>query len=196
MERRVIPETEDLLSEESQRLLLRIARASIESFLSKKPFPEFEITDPKLTEKRGAFVTLHKDGKLRGCIGYVMALKPLWQTVKEVAVAAAVDDPRFPPVTLKELDEIEIEISVLTPMRRIRDIEEIRVGTHGIYIKRGINSGLLLPQVAVEYGWSREEFLAQTCYKAWLPPDAWKDPMTEIYIFSAQVFSEKELGLR
>ncbi len=196
LQKKVTPEVEELLSEESQILLLRIARSSIESHLSGKSMPQYEITDPKLRERRGAFVTLHKDGRLRGCIGYVFPIKPLYQTVQEVAVAAAVDDPRFPPVKLEEMEEIEIEISALTPLRRIRSIDEIKVGTHGIYIKRGINSGLLLPQVAVEYEWDREQFLANTCQKAWLPPDAWKDPMTEIYIFSAQVFSEKEKGLK
>lgn len=195
-QKRVTPEVEELLSEESQILLLKIARSSIESHLSGEPMPRYEITDPKLLERRGAFVTLHKNGNLRGCIGYIFPVKPLYQTVQEMAVAAAVDDPRFPPVRLEEMREIDIEISALTPLRRVRDITQIKVGTHGIYIKRGMNSGLLLPQVAVEYGWDREEFLAYTCQKAWLPPDAWKDEMTEIYIFSAQVFGEKEKGLR
>jgi len=181
------------ISVESQALLLKIARASIESHLRKQKPPEFEVTDKNLLQKRGAFVTLHKHGQLRGCIGYVLPYKPLHQTVAEMAVAAATEDPRFPNVTLNEMEDIDIEISALSTLKKIESIEEIEVGKHGLYIKQSIFSGLLLPQVATEYGWNCKEFLEHTCQKAGLPKDAWKDPKTEISIFSAQVFGEKEL---
>jgi AmmeMemoRadiSam system protein A len=110
-----------------------------------------------------------------------------------MAEAAAFQDPRFPPVSSQELDQLDYEISVLTPLRRIKDVEEIQVGIHGIYLKRGGSSGLLLPQVATEWGWDRTTFLEHTCTKAGLPEDAWKDTKTEIYIFSADVFSPDDL---
>ena len=187
-------EISEELSIESQALLLKIARTSIESHLRKQKPPKFEITDKNLLQKRGAFVTLHKHGQLRGCIGYVLPYKLLHQTVAEMAVAAATEDPRFPSVTLSEMDEINIEISALSTLKKIESIEEIEVGKHGLYMKRGILSGLLLPQVATEYGWNRKEFLEHTCQKARLPKNAWKDKETEISIFSAQVFGEEELG--
>ena len=180
------------ISIESQALLLNIARASIESHLKKQKPPKFEIADKNLLQKRGAFVTLHKRGQLRGCIGYVLPYKPLHQTVGEMAVAAAIEDPRFPRVTLNEIGEIDIEISALSTLKKIESIEEIEVDKHGLYMKRGGFSGLLLPQVATEYGWNREEFLEHTCQKAGLPRDSWKNEKTEIFIFSAQVFGEKE----
>jgi len=177
---------------ESQALLLKIARTSIESHLKKQKPPSLEITDQNLLQKRGAFVTLHKRGQLRGCIGYVLPYKPLHQTVAEMAVAAATEDPRFPIVTLNEMDEIDIEISALSTLKKIESIEELEVGKHGLYMKQGAFSGLLLPQVATDYGWNRKEFLEHTCRKAGLPKNAWKDPKTEISIFSAQVFGEEE----
>jgi AmmeMemoRadiSam system protein A len=133
-------------------------------------------------------VSLHKDGRLRGCIGQIHARQPLVRTVAEMAVAAAFEDPRFPPLRREELRDIDIEISVLTPLRRITDVGQIQVGTHGIYLRRGGYSGLLLPQVATEWGWDRNTFLEHTCEKAHLSKDAWKDGETEIYIFSADVF--------
>jgi len=178
------------ISVESQDLLLKIARTSIENHLKRQKAPEFKIEDENLLQKRGAFVTLHHHEQLRGCIGYVLPYKPLYQTVAEMAVSAATSDPRFPSVTLDEMEEIDIEISALTPLRKIDNTDEIEVGKHGLYMKRGGRSGLLLPQVATEYNWSREEFLEHTCRKAGLPKDAWKDNKTEIYIFSAQVFGE------
>ncbi|RTZ91734.1 MAG: AMMECR1 domain-containing protein, partial [Deltaproteobacteria bacterium] len=139
-------------------------------------------------EYRGAFVTLTKNGNLRGCIGLIQPVKPLAESVQEMAIAAAFQDPRFPPLTKGEWPEIDIEISALTPFRKIEDLSEIQVGTHGIYIQKGPYSGLLLPQVATEYGWDREEFLQQTCIKAGLHPMAYKDPDAKIYIFSADIF--------
>ena len=173
--------------------LLKIARDVVEACCRGGKPPKPEVFSPTLNEPRGAFVTLHKDGKLRGCIGHIRAQKPLVETIVEMAEAAAFQDPRFPPVTTKELSQLEYEISVLTPLRRIKDVEEIQVGIHGIYMKRGPSSGLLLPQVATEWGWDRITFLEHTCSKAGLPEDAWKDKKTEIYIFSADVFSPDDL---
>jgi len=177
------------LTEEEKEKLHEIARTVIRNKVLGEPIPEFHITSPRLKEPRGVFVTIKKHGQLRGCIGYVRAIKPLWQAVADMAEAAAFQDPRFPPVRVDELGELEIEISVLTPLREIKDPEEIEVGKHGIMIERPpYYSGLLLPQVATEYGWDRETFLEQTCIKAGLPPNAWRDPATRIYIFSAEIF--------
>lgn len=180
------------LSNEEKQQLLAIARKSLEEYLSKGRIPSFEVTSPNLKEKRGAFVTLKKAGMLRGCIGLIYPIKPLYQTVAEMAVASAVDDPRFPPLSLDELPLVEIEISVLSPLERVKNIEEIEVGKHGLYIRSGPFSGLLLPQVATEYNWDRETFLQHTCLKAGLPSDAWKSKDVELYKFTAEVFSEKE----
>jgi AmmeMemoRadiSam system protein B/AmmeMemoRadiSam system protein A len=181
------------LTSEEKVQLLKIARDVVETYCRGVKPPKPEVDSPTLNEPRGAFVTLHKDGKLRGCIGHIRARKPLIETIVEMAEAAAFQDPRFPPVTSEELGQLEYEISVLTPLRRIKDVEEIQVGIHGIYMKRGVSSGLLLPQVAAEWGWDRTTFLKHTCTKAGLPEDAWKDKKTEIYIFSADVFSPDDL---
>ncbi len=180
------------LSKTDKETLLKMARATIQAKVKGGKPPEFKIPSEILKENRGAFVTLEKDGNLRGCIGYIQAIKPLYSTIQEMAVQAALNDPRFPPVGENELDDLKIEISVLTPLRRISDTSEIQVGRDGIYIRKGFNSGLLLPQVATEYGWDKETFLEQTCYKAGLPPNAWKEKTCEIYIFSADIFREEE----
>jgi AmmeMemoRadiSam system protein B/AmmeMemoRadiSam system protein A len=177
------------LTSKEKTQLLQIARDVVEAHCRGETMREPEIASVTLNEHRGAFVTLHKQGKLRGCIGHIQAEKPLAKTVVEMAKAAAFHDPRFPPVTSEELELLEYEISVLTPLRRISTVEEIEVGIHGIYMKRGSSSGLLLPQVATEWDWDRTTFLEHTCTKAGLPEDAWKDNKTEIYIFSADVFS-------
>ena len=146
-----------------------------------------------MLQEMGAFVTLHKEGQLRGCIGNLVGQQPLYLTVRDMAVEAAVDDPRFPPVKLEELKDIEIEISALSPLKKIESADEIKMGIHGVLLRRGFNSGVFLPQVATETGWSKEDFLSELCsQKAGLPPLAWKDKSTEIYIFTAEVFSEKE----
>ncbi len=176
------------LSPPEKALLHKIARETIEAKCRGGTPPAFEVDSPKLKEPRGAFVTLHKHGKLRGCIGHIAASRPLAQTVSETAVAAAFEDPRFPPLDPGELKDIQVEISVLTPLQRIRNPEEVRVGVHGIVVKKGGRSGLLLPQVAMEQGWDRSTFLENCCLKAGLPRDAWKDGETEIYVFSADVF--------
>jgi AmmeMemoRadiSam system protein B/AmmeMemoRadiSam system protein A len=176
------------LSEQDKKTLRQIAKTVIENKARGKAVPEFKIDSPMLQENRGAFVTIQKNGQLRGCIGYIKGYEPLHKTVEKMAAEAAFRDPRFPPVKEKELPELEIEISVLTPLRRITDVNEIEVGKHGIYIIKGGWSGLLLPQVATEYGWDRQTFLEHTCQKAGLPPDAWKEKDAEIYIFSADIF--------
>jgi AmmeMemoRadiSam system protein A len=133
-------------------------------------------------------VTIKSCGNLRGCIGYVRGYLLFHETVKEMAIQAAFNDPRFEPVTRDEWKDMDFEISVLTPMKKIEDVDEIEVGIHGLYIEKGVHSGLLLPQVATEQRWDRTEFLEYTCYKAGLPKDAWKSKDTDIYIFSADVF--------
>ncbi len=180
------------LTEEERGALLGLARSTIAQFLkdgSRVPLPEAK---GHLSEVCGAFVTLNSRGQLRGCIGSMIGRGPLVETVQEMAIAAATEDPRFDGLKPSELEDVDIEISVLSPMRRIEDVSEIEVGTHGILMRQGIYQGVLLPQVATEWGWDREEFLANTCLKAGLPTEAWKDPETVIEIFSAEVFGEKE----
>ena len=176
------------LSEEEKKTLYQIARTVIWKKASGGNIPEFTVESKRLKEPRGVFVTIHKQGALRGCIGYIRGTKPLYNAVEEMAAAAAFNDPRFPPVTEKELNDLDIEISVLTPLKEIDDVDEIEVGKHGIFVERGLHSGLLLPQVATEYGWDRETFLEQTCLKAGLPRNAGKDRETKIYVFSADIF--------
>jgi AmmeMemoRadiSam system protein B/AmmeMemoRadiSam system protein A len=176
------------LTEEEKRTLHKIAHTVIWNKAAGKKVPEFKVTSERLKELRGAFVTINKKGSLRGCIGHIKGVKPLYKSVEEMAAAAAFQDPRFSPVTKKELKDLDIEISVLTPFKQITDVSEIEVGKHGLYIEQGFYSGLLLPQVATEYGWDRNTFLEHTCRKAGLPPDAWKDKDTRIYIFSADIF--------
>jgi len=180
------------LRQAEKEQLLRIARQSIEAKLEGKPIPQFEPVSDLLKKKMGAFVTLTKRGQLRGCIGYIRGVEPLYLTVSRMAIAAATEDIRFPPVRREELDEISIEISVLTPLKLIDDPSEIQVGRDGIYIEKGYNHGLLLPQVATEQGWNREEFLDHTCMKAGLPPGCWREG-AKIYTFSAQIFNEEEV---
>jgi AmmeMemoRadiSam system protein A len=180
-----------MLNAAEKNALLKIAREAIEAKTGKK----LKILNPALESESlkkdaGAFVSLHKNNRLRGCIGVFSSKEPLWKTVQENAVAAAFRDPRFAPVEADELPQIDIEISVLSPLRQITDVNEIEVGRHGIFIMQGRNRGVLLPQVAVEYGFDREAFLAETCLKADLPEDAWEKGAS-IYIFEAEIFGEK-----
>lgn len=172
-----------------QRALLELARASIRRYLEKKKRGEAAVADPLLKERRGAFVTLEVDGNLRGCIGYPLPVKPLAETIQEMAVAAASQDYRFEPLRLEELDRLKIEISVLSLPRPVHAPEEVEVGKHGIIISKGHHKGLLLPQVPGEYGWDRTTFLSHGCLKAGLAEDEWKKGV-EIEVFTAQVFSE------
>lgn len=182
-----------ILDEEEQQVLLKIARNTIENYVKSRYIPSIDIDDyPNLQQLTGVFVTLTKNKQLRGCIGYIKAIAPLAQAVSKMAIAAATEDPRFSPVTKDELKDIKIEITVLSELIRISDIEQIEIGKHGLYLVKGFNSGLLLPQVATEHGWTREEFLIHTCYKAGLPPTAWKEKDTEIFIFTGSIFHEKE----
>ena len=152
-----------------------------------------ELTNEK-KEVEGAFVTIHKQGHLRGCIGNIIGRQPLYLTVRDMAIAAAAKDPRFNPVAVSELDDIDIEVSVLSKPYRAENPEEIEMGVHGVIVKRRFNQGVFLPQVATETGWDRETFLSQLCsQKAGLAPDAWKDPKTELNIFTATVFSEHDV---
>ena len=182
------------LSREQKKELLRIAKQAIHDYIPRQKIPEFQITDPRLLEKEGAFVTLHKNGALRGCIGNIVSDKPLYQTVRDMAIAAAAKDPRFPSVVEDELPQLEVEVSVLSKPRPVAGVDEIEMGVHGVIVRQGMfHQGVFLPQVATETGWGREEFLNNLCaHKAGLPADAWKDPTTKIEIFTADVFSEKE----
>ncbi len=180
------------LTDEEKAELLRIARTTLEHILRKESPPEFEPKSERLREKRGVFVTLTNQGRLRGCIGHFPADTPLYKIVSQMAIAAATQDYRFyyNPVTFEELDQIKIEISILSPMKKVTDVNQIRMGVDGIYIRQGNRAGTFLPQVATETGWSREEFLSHCCQdKAGLPPDCWKKG-AEIYTYTATVFHE------
>ncbi|HSE43448.1 MAG TPA: AmmeMemoRadiSam system protein A, partial [Acidobacteriota bacterium] len=148
--------------------------------------------EPFYEEPRGVFVSLKLNGELRGCIGYMEALMPLGKAIIHCAIQSATQDPRFPPLNFPELELVKIEISVLSPLEKIEDPNLVEVGTHGLVIAAGNRRGLLLPQVPGEWGWDRETFLNYTCRKAGLPSDAWRDPETSIYIFSAEVFRERD----
>lgn len=176
------------LNDEEKAELHRMARSAIKAGTSGKSVPSGVPASSKLADKRGAFVSLYKQGMLRGCIGTLEPNTPLYETIVEMAQASAFRDPRFRPVTEEELPYLELEISVLTPLQEIKNPEEIKVGLHGILIKKGYFSGLLLPQVATERDWDRLTFLRETCRKAGLPADAWKDEDAKIYVFSADVF--------
>jgi len=179
------------LSSAEKKELLKIARNSIETFVKTGKTPDFSIKDARLNEIQGAFVTIREAGALRGCIGNIIGQEPLYETVRDMAVAAASRDPRFTPLTAAELNGIDVEISVLSQPRRVKDASEIQLGKHGVIVSNGGHQGVFLPQVADETGWSKEEFLSQLCsQKAGLPPDAWKDPDTALYVFTADVFSE------
>lgn len=176
------------LSDEEKKVLKKIANEAIRSRCLGIPIPEIEALSPKLEESRGAFVCIKKSGELRGCIGMIEGREPLHETIRHMAIQAAFSDPRFCALDKGELEQIDLEISVLTPLTRIEDPSQIEIGIHGLYIRRGRYSGLLLPQVATEQGWNRQQFLEWTCKKAGLPPNAWKEADTEIYAFSADIF--------
>ena len=186
-----------MLNKEQRKKLLEIARSSIKTFLEIGKKLEVSEQDPVLLKEAGAFVTLSEHGQLRGCIGNMVGREPLYLTVRNMAVEAATGDPRFPPVGLSELKNIEIEISVLSPLEKVDSADKVQLGVHGVLIKKGFNSGVFLPQVATETGWSKEEFLSTLCtQKAGLAPDAWKDKTAEIYIFTAEIFKEELAGKR
>ncbi|MEA2462384.1 MAG: uncharacterized protein QOJ98_131 [Acidobacteriota bacterium] len=181
-----------MLTQEQRTQLLRIARQSIEAALDgRRAEVDAAVLDETLRRPSGAFVSLHtKEGALRGCIGSIQPVAPLCQAIVSSAVNAAFRDPRFYPLRKDELGNVEIEISVMSPIGPVADVEEIEVGRDGLIISRGSRIGLLLPQVATSYGWDRETFLRQTCVKAGLPPDSWQSDDCRIEKFSAEVFSE------
>jgi AmmeMemoRadiSam system protein B/AmmeMemoRadiSam system protein A len=175
-------------SDVEKNQLKDIARRSIEAAVKDKRQPEFKNITGKLIEPYGVFVTLNKHGNLRGCIGRIIGDQPLYLSCQQMAIAAALEDPRFNRVTEDELDDLDIEISVLTPPQPVTDFSQIEIGRDGLIITKGYNRGLLLPQVAAEYGWTVEEFLEQTCHKAGLPGNAYKSPDAQVLMFSAEVF--------
>jgi AmmeMemoRadiSam system protein A len=179
------------LTDQEKKELLALARKSAEHAVqTQKLYDASASADEILNREHGAFVTVTKAGTLRGCIGYTSPLKPLYLTVRDTAAYAALSDSRFPPVTASELPDLEYEISVLSPLRHVNDIEQVEVGRDGLLMKNGGNQGLLLPQVAVEQHWNRQTFLEQTCVKAGMNPSCWKDENTDIFKFTAVVFGE------
>ncbi|HVZ81567.1 MAG TPA: AmmeMemoRadiSam system protein A [bacterium] len=181
----------EAITKQEQKLLLELARHSILSTLEKgRRLPTVDTLSPRLREKRGVFVTLWLDG-LRGCIGFPYPVEPLAEAVQEASVSAAFHDPRFPPLRAEEMAHVSLEISVLTVPKEI-EASKIKVGVHGLIVAKGNRSGLLLPQVAMEYGWDAKTFLEQTCVKAGLPPDAWMGGV-KLMAFEAQVFGEEDL---
>ncbi len=178
------------LTAEDKEELLVMARQTIAHFLETGVFPHFAVTQPSLLQEEGAFVTLNKHGELRGCIGHLISDRPLYLVVQNVAVSAAVADQRFPPVSKEELSDLEIEISVLSPLEQVESVDQIQVGLHGVIIRRGLNQAVYLPQVAPEQGWGREEMLENLCLKAGLSKEAWKKEGTRFYVFTAEVFEE------
>jgi pyruvate formate lyase activating enzyme len=186
---------EELLNAKERKRLLQIARETLRAYVDNGEKLVINEDNPVLNKEMGAFVTLHKNGRLRGCIGNIIGKGPLYQTISDMAVQAGTQDSRFSPVNLKELEDIDIEISVLSSLKKIDNPDEIIMGKHGVLIKSGFKSGVYLPQVAVETGWNREEFMDSLCmHKAGIPRDSWKNKECDIYIFSTEVFGEKEAG--
>lgn len=179
------------MDEAQRQTLLAIARDTVKAAIAGTPLPECHSEDPALNAPCGCFVTLKNRERLRGCLGQFLSDRPLIELVADMARASATKDPRFSTnrITARELDNLDIEISVLSPLERTQNPLSLRLGTDGIYIKKGHACGCFLPQVAAETGWTTEEFLSFCCsHKAGLPPDAWKDPLTEVYLFTAEVF--------
>lgn len=183
------------LTRDQRAQLLALVREVLRAELEGAPAPELPTPAGVCREPRGAFVTLKKNGALRGCIGYVEANEPLWQVVRANARNAAFRDPRFPPLEAEELPEVTIEISVLTPPEPVEDPSAVEVGRDGLIVESGVSRGLLLPQVPVEQRWDRETFLDQTCRKAGLEPGCWRQPDTRILRFSAEVFGEDDADI-
>jgi AmmeMemoRadiSam system protein A len=179
------------MNDPQKKVLLRAAKDAVTAAVKKQPPPAAASDDPDLMQKQGCFVTLKDAGRLRGCIGFFTSDKPLIRLVAEMAVAAATQDPRFRADRIRpaELCRLNIEISVLSPLEKTDDPLGLRLGVDGIYITQGYQSGCFLPQVAEETGWTKEEFLSYCCtHKAGLPPDAWQDPDTDVYLFTADAF--------
>ena len=182
--------SDNLLNDKERSFLLQLARNVISKISVGESVESQDYYSDTLSSKLGVFVTLHKNDELRGCIGFVEGIRPLQDAVIEMAQSAAFNDPRFTSVTSDEVDDLELEISVLSPIEEVKNIEEIVVGKHGLIIEQGFYKGLLLPQVASENHWDRTEFLQHTCRKSGLPVNAWQEKNTKIYFFSAEIFSE------
>ncbi len=179
------------LTQEEKIILLNIAQKSVEDYILSGKINDFNINDLRLWEKQGAFVTLHKNGQLRGCVGRVLPGKePLWQVIRNMAIAAAIKDNRFFPVTADELKDLSYEVSVLSVPQKIDDWRKINLGKDGVIIQQGLNSAVFLPQVATETGWGKEEFLSQLCLKAGLNSHCYFDKSTIIKTFQAEVFDD------
>ena len=184
--------TNQELNPDQKKQLLKITRKTLEVFLEDKKIPELVVDDFGLNQKCGVFVTLRKDDSLRGCIGQFQSNDPLYKTVQQTAIDAALHDDRFFPVTASELNSIKIEISVLSKPKKISNWGEIELGKHGVIVRKGLRGGTYLPQVATETGWNLGEFLSHLCCdKAYLPADAYKDPQTKLWTYTAQVFKEE-----
>lgn len=182
------------LADSEKKLLLEVARDALIAAVEHRAAPADLSSNPSIHQPAGAFVTLHKHSKLRGCIGQLPGREPLVDVVIHCAGSAALDDPRFSPVRPEEVPEIDIEISVLSPLEEVPP-DKIESGKHGLVVSRGWKRGVLLPQVASQFNWSAERFLEEACQKAGLGPAAWKDPETRIEVFTAEVFSEAGLGV-
>jgi len=184
---------DELLTKKQKKRLLEIAKNTIEAYVKERKELDIKEEDPVLNQEMGAFVTIHKKGKLRGCIGNMVGQGPLYLTIRDMAISASTQDPRFSPVTTKELEDIDVEISVLSPLKKIDNPDKIIMGKHGVIVKSGFSSGVYLPQVATETGWSKEEFMDSLCmHKAGLPADSWKKGSCDIHIFTAEVFGEQQ----
>ncbi len=182
------------MNDTQKQTLLKTARETIRAVITRVPLTKPQSDDPELNASCGCFVTLKNKGRLRGCIGQFTSEVPLTQLIVEMAKASATGDPRFlaDPITEDELKKLDIEISVLSPLKQTDDPLSLQLGVDGIYIKKGFATGCFLPQVATETGWSKEEFLSYCCaHKAGLQADAWKDPDTEVYLFTAEVFGSE-----
>jgi uncharacterized protein len=179
-----------ILQDDEKRELLRIARTSLKEYLLSGRVPPGAPHRKCMTEPAGCFVTLHRDHKLRGCIGKLDETAPLYKAIQEMAVAAASRDPRYQPVSVEELTLLTIEVAVLGPRRQIKGPDEVEIGTHGVCVSSGARRGLLLPHAAVENGWDAATFLGKACERAGLPVDTWRGPTATLEVFSAQVFDE------
>ena len=183
-----------MLDQNEQKEALHIARITLQTYLDTRKKPLVKTESPILKQRRGCFITLRtkKDHRLRGCIGQFEPNKPLYQIIQDTAISAATKDPRFPPLTVNSLPDIAIEISVMTPKKKVSNWQEIKLGKHGVVIKKGSRGGTFLPQVATETNWSLDEFLGKLCLqKAGLPSDCYKDPTVEIYTFEVQIVKEE-----
>ena len=180
-----------MITDTAAQILITIAREAIRNKLENQPFTPSPREEQRLNERAGCFVTLKIDDRLRGCIGNFQSRRPLYQEVALMAVAAATEDPRFAPLTQAELDHVNIEITILSPLEKIAGPDDIVIGQHGIYLEHGHHRGVLLPQVASEHHWDALTFLRQTCNKAGLSADMWQSEGTDLYRFSGQIIAEQ-----